>query len=431
MASTEESPARRSFGFALAILAAFSCLLVGTDIPDHPTLSPFDEWVYLDYVDKVGRFDIPQTGELVDTAALEVSSCRGVFEWGTAGSQCGGPYQPAEYPMAGVTSADIHPPTYFIANAAVAAVVRSVGLSDDLLTSNRMIGALWLFIGLVLVVALARELGAPLWSGVGAAGVIASLPIVRDTNSYITPDALNIAVGAVVLLAATRYARGKWPWWALALIGVLAGAVKTQNGLVIGAAAVFLTWSAVWSAVSSPPMKERVLHRMSGAASMIGGFLFAQVGWLVVRSVIAVGPAPDQGVAVPLTADLMANQTMSFVFRLGLGELSPIPTFAFASTALIVAGYIGAILYRRVTDDVWGMAAAVTLLVFIGSPILLLAEFIGLGQVVPSPVRYGASLLAGIGAVTATAFTTPVRRAGLAMVGTGLVTLVVIDALLN
>ena len=312
-------------------------------------------------------------------------------------------------------------------NAAIAGSVRIVGLSGDILTSNRMVGALWLFLGLGLLVMLAMDLGAPLWSAVGAAGVIAALPIIRDTNSYITPDALNVAIGAAVLLTAVRYARGVWPWWALVAIGALAGAIKTQNGLAVGAAAVFLTWCAV----SSHGAKGRVTRQMWGAAGMVGGFLVTQVGWLVVRSLIAVGDRPDQGVAVPLTFDLMTKESMAFVLRLGLGELTPVPTFAVLSTAVLIAGCIGALFYRRVADEAWGMAAAVTLLVFIGSPILLVAEYVGLGEVVPSPTRYGASLLAGIGAVTATAFPTRVRSAGFAAVGTGMVALVVVDALVN
>ena len=418
---------RRSFVLATVVLAAFSCLLVAMDILDNPTLSPFDEWVYLDYVDKIGRFDLPQQGELVDEAALEVSSCRGVHIWGPAGSPCGGPYEPVNYPMAGVTSADVHPPTYFAANAAVAAVIRSVGLSGDLLTSNRMVGALWLFCGLMLTVALAREMGAPLWSGVGAAGVIATLPVVHRTNSFITPDALNLAVGGVVLLTAVRYSRGLQPWWALALAGLFAGAVKTQNGMVIGVAAVFM----VWSAASWPLVRRRVSHRVVGIGAMIGGFLAAQVSWLVIRAALAVGPAPDQGVTTPLTATLLMSETGAFLFRLGLGDFRSTPASAFFGTAVLVAGCVGATLYRRINDEVWGLAAALTVLLFIGSPILLLVEHFGLGGVIPSPTRYGASLLAGVGAVAATAFTTRARSAALAGVGSALVAVTVLDALIN
>jgi|GEM_PF-5581853 len=44
---------------------------------------------------------------------------------------------------------------------------------------------------------------------------------------------------------------------------------------------------------------------------------------------------------------------------------------------------------------------------------------------------YGASLLAGIGGAAATAFSTRVGSAGLAVVGTGIGALVAVDALVN
>jgi hypothetical protein len=75
------------------------------------------------------------------------------------------------------------------------------------------------------------------------------------------------------------------------------------------------------------------------------------------------------------------------------------------------------------------VAACVTLLVFIGSPILLVSEQFAVGDVVPSPTRYGGALLAGIVAVTATAFWTRTRSAVLAGAGTMLVVVVVVDNL--
>ncbi len=133
---------RRTRLLAYGVLAAAAFVLVATYIPDQPTLSPYDEWVYVDYVDKMTRLDIPQQGELIDTYALEIASCRGVFVWGTIGSPCGGPYESLAYPLQGVTSADIHPPTYFGATAGLAEAMRGVGLFDDLLTSARAVGAL-------------------------------------------------------------------------------------------------------------------------------------------------------------------------------------------------------------------------------------------------------------------------------------------------
>ena len=86
-------------------------------------------------------------------------------------------------------------------------------------------------------------------------------------------------------------------------------------------------------------------------------------------------------------------------------------------------------LYRPWTDERWGLAASLTLLVFIGSPLLLFAEQVAVGEVIPSPTRYGASLLAGIFAVLATAFRSRLRSAALAAIGTSMVGIVLVDNL--
>ncbi len=423
---------RREWLFAILVLCAISVAIVGTYIPDQEPLSPFDEWVYLDYVDKLTRLGIPQTGELINEASLAVSSCRGVFVWGPTGSACGGPYVPAEYPMAGITSADVHPPTYFAANALVAAVLRTFGLSDDLLTSNRAIGALWLATGLVLVTVLGRLLGAPLVASTGAAAVLASLPLIRYNNSYITPDAMNVIVGATALISALLVSRGRWPWWATIAAGAFAGAVKTQNGLAVGAAACFLVWTVLRDRHSGTTDAGRRL--VWAAFGSVVAFAGVQLAWIQTRKTLSVGPIAEQGVEIPLTVKLLVHETASFVLRLGLGATEDdqaVPTYAYFALALMIAGCAGAVLYRPWMDERWGLAASVTFLVVIGSPVLLFAELAAVGEVIPSPTRYGASLLAGIFAVLSTAFSSRLRSAALAATGGLMVVVVIVDNLLR
>ena len=422
----------REWLFAIVAICAISVAVVGTYVPDQEPLSPFDEWVYLDYVDKLTRLGIPQTGELIDEASLVVSSCRGVFVWGPTGSPCGGPYVPTEYPMAGITSADVHPPTYFAANALVAAGLRTVGLSDDLLTSNRIVGALWLAIGLVLVALLGRLLGAPLLASTGAAAVLASLPLIRYNNSYITPDAMNLIVGATALITALLVGRRRWPWWAMVVAGAFAGAVKTQNGLAVGAAACLLGWTVLRDRRSGNIDAPRPL--ISAAIGGVIAFVAVQLAWIETRKILSVGPIAAQGVEIPFTIDLLTRETASFVLRLGLGATEDgqaVPTYAYFALALMLAGCAGAVLYRPWVDERWGLAASVSLLVVIGSPLLVFAELAAVGEVIPSPTRYGASLLPGIFAVLATAFWSRLRSAALAATGGVMVVVVVVDNLLR
>ncbi len=254
--------------------------------------------------------------------------------------------------------------------------------------------------------------------------LIASLPLVRLTNSYITPDALNLAVGGAVLLAALRTSRGSWPWWSMVLVGFFAGAVKTQNVLVVTAATVFLVWAA-WC------HRTRAAGRRStlGVGAVSIGFLVPQIGWLAVRRMASLSESPDTAAEGALTGELMLREMTAFVFRLGLGDLQPVPVYAYLITAVIIAGCLGAVLYRPVKDERWGMGTSAMLLVFVGSPILLLTQYIAFGEVAAAPNRYGGSLLAGIGAMTATAFQS--RRRGWLLCGIGIAALatVVVDNL--
>jgi hypothetical protein len=418
---------RRDLAAAAAVLLCFSLVLIGTYIPNQEQLSLFDEWVYLDYVDQMTDLGVAQRGEPVIGEALKVLSCRGVQYYGTVGSPCEGPYDTALYPQGGLTAADVHPPTYFALTAAGAALIRGTGISDDLLTSSRMTGAVFLFIGLLAIAWLALELGARLAGAVGVAGLVASLPLTRYTNSYLTPDNLNLAVGAAVFIAAVRFSRGQWSWWPLVLVSAVAASIKAQNGLAVGAAVLFICWSAWTSRAAGHPNVRR--HLVAAAASL-SAFIGVQLLWQVVRSVAAVGEAPDQGVLGPLTSSLLVQETAAFLFDLGLRVTEDAdPTIAYFSTAVLVAGCIGAIFYRSAEAESWGVAAATVCILIVGSPTLVLMLQVVMGAVIPSPPRYGGALLGPMAAVTAAAFTSRTRSIALAAFGTGAVAIMVLDNL--
>jgi hypothetical protein len=166
---------------------------------------------------------------------------------------------------------------------------------------------------------------------------------------------------------------------------------------------------------------------------VLTGFLLAQAAWQVARTLLAVGPSPDQGISPQhLTVDLLVRETTAFIFRLAQSVTADSdPTMAYFSAAVIAAGFFGALVYRRHTDQVWGVAAATTTMLILGSPILLVIVQVVVGEVVPSPVRYGGSLLPAMAAVTATAFGSRRRGIGLAGFGTLAVATVVVANLLR
>jgi hypothetical protein len=63
----------------------------------------------------------------------------------------------------------------------------------------------------------------------------------------------------------------------------------------------------------------------------------------------------------------------------------------------------------------------------IGSPLLVLLLQVVLGDVIPSPSRYGGSLLPGMAAATAAAFSSRMRAGVLAGFGAAAVAIMVLD----
>jgi hypothetical protein len=416
---------RRATGI-LVVLLGVSVLLVFSYVRIQNPLSPFDEWVYSDYLDKVTRWGIPQTGEQIDQYAFELSSCRGIHVWGPMGSSCGGPYRPEEYPFAGVTSADIHPPTYFVVTAAAARAIMATGVTDDLLTAGRLVGAIWLAAGLLVFVLLAREVGAPTEAAIGMALVLAALPVTRYSNTYLTPDAANTVAGAGVVLLTLVWQKGRVAGMWLIVAGVAATAIKAQNLLAVFAAAGYL----LLSSVITEHRDERGLRR---SISMAGGLVAAAAlpiaSWLALQAATAYGPPPEMPGQVPFSIGLIIQSSQAFIQNLILPILpdvdpTPMPLLGPYLSWLILGSGLGSIFYLSVRDRRAQLAMSTAVLMLIGGPMILISTYLVADVSTPTPPRYGASLLPALAAVGAAAFTGPRRRWILFTIGTVLVLLV-------
>jgi hypothetical protein len=378
--------------------------LVAVRVPDQVALSPFDEWVYSDYLDKVTRGDLPNQGERIDAYALELSSCRGVFIWGPQGTPCGEAPVAQDYPQAGITSADIHPPLYFVVTSQLARAILAVGPTEDLLTAGRLAGSMWLAGGLILIFLLAREWGSTIPAAGAMTLAVAVAPLTRYANSYVTPDAANLAVGAGVMLAASLWLRARISLTVLLVVGSIAGALKAQNLLVVGVAAMaILTVGHLGRGPVEPVPTMR--RSWLAATALVGGALAAQGVWLAYRAATAVGQPPDQGYeSTSLPLGLILQDTAAFVAKLGLGATEdgqPIPVYGHWLSWLLIGGLVGSVLILGLHD--WlGLVAASTLIgLTLGGPILMVAIWALSGDAVPSPARYGMVLLPAAAAITA------------------------------
>ena len=124
---------------------------VSANVVQQKQISPFDEYVYLDYLSKVPTQGFVRSGEETGDLARQEISCRGVQTYGLYGTSCDiGAASPDEtFPYSGQTGADIYTPAYFAVTWVLAQPLVWTGVS--LLDAGRLVGAVWLFLGISLI----------------------------------------------------------------------------------------------------------------------------------------------------------------------------------------------------------------------------------------------------------------------------------------
>ena len=387
---------RRGLAWALTtvVLALVAIIVVVPAATERGGLSPVDELWYADALDKADRGELSNTGDKVDAYARHVMTCRGVIGLHAPSSACGALMPDASMPINGFTSADIHAPTYFFLTVAVAKVVQTVGVTDDLLIAGRLAGVLWLTLGMLAVVALGRAWGAGWVVPVLTATAIGASPLLVSVSGYLSPDALALLVGSGVLLAVTRWHRGQLPAAVLLLVAVLPAFVKVPFVLAPLFGAVLLFVAAVAGHVA---WRRAVV----GAGVLVVGAGAGAVLWQLVRGFLAVAtptshPEPEPPVTVGTFADYLGFYLESIPVISGAPiPVSPILEVAVQPLAwLLLAAAVGGMLLRPHHDPVvpvcWAGVAGMVLGSIVLSLIVLVAS--GGGFLIGTP-RYGLALL--------------------------------------
>lgn len=230
------------------LFALISVTLTYRFMARHLPLSVVDEFQYIDAVNKAQRWDVVLTGDKTDQYARVLAACRGVGygQPSTLVHQgvCA-PYVPdSDTFIYGYTSADIHSPVYFFLTGWMSWPLQHF-FHMELITAARLTGAMWLWLGMVALAWMLRRLGAR-WGVVVALPIaVASMPGFRLTNAYVTPDALNLLAGTLIIASMVLYVRGEWGVWPFIGISIVFSFVKFQNVFCVVAALVFLAWYTI------------------------------------------------------------------------------------------------------------------------------------------------------------------------------------------
>ncbi len=387
--------ARRGLTWALtvALLALVAIIAVVPPATSPAGISPIDEYVYTDAVDKADRGELTNTGDMTDEYSRQVMVCRGVTGLTPASRACGADQPDASLPLGGFTSADVHPPTYFFLTAWVAKVVRAVGLTDDLLISARLVGVLWLTLGLLAVVALGRAWGAGWLLPVLTAVAIGTSPLLVSVSAFISPDALGLLVGALSLLAITYWMRERLPTAVLVLAAVLPAFVKVPFVLAPLFGAVLLLVAGV---IQQIPWRRA----LTGAVVLVAGAGAGSILWQELRGLLAVAvpiPHPD---GPPASLKIFFQSFGYYMQSIPTTTGAPFPVPALLAVGilplawLLISAALGGMMFRRRNDPLLPVCWAGIAGMALGSMVLSLMVLVASGGAwLGGTPRYGLALL--------------------------------------
>lgn len=410
------STARRLITPFLLIVASIA--FVAANVPAHNQVSPYDEYVYIDYLAKFPQQGVVATGEETGEFARNYIACHGVAGYGLFNPESCDTSNHTDdeaYPFNGKTSADLYTPLYF--GITWVAAQPFLWFSDmDLVEAGRMAGWIWLASGSVLLFyALRRLQVSHLAAGASSLLLIASVPAWWSAT-FISTDGSAFTAGAALLFLGVRYAQTARGGWLLTLVSALAVALKLQNYMAVVAVAIFLLLQRLGkareehnSAFDSPQQTISGGRLVTTVGGMLLVPIIVQGLWVLIRNAISVSEFPDQLVAVPFTFESVIIESLKFFGQIGLASTVPEAstvawTLAMIATWLMVAGILGTIAVEQRFGIRYSLALATLVTMLLAGPALALVNLVFQGFYFPLPTRYGLSLLPFALALAATLF---------------------------
>ena len=323
-----------------AIAAALSLAFIRTG-----TWSEFDEYTHFDYVVKVGEgLSLPPVNDLLGQTAIQTAVCGAAPGFGVFAQACGAAIiDPTRMPYAGASTATGYLPTYYLATGLGARVIEALPGDASWIDSARLMGALYLVIGALLVVAIARRLGAGTLVAVSAGVAMAAMPMVLQQFSTVNNDSLAIVLSLAAVYAYLRLGESSWARRSTVAFGLAFLALTVKETAIVSVAAV-----AALSLGDGLALEENRRWAVLARTGLAAGFVVAAAGILRYLAYPAVvGQVAENGLQekaiiamqgtppVNLVAGNALNASLS-VFAVQQGTLSGV-WFGVAAQALALA----------------------------------------------------------------------------------------------
>ncbi|WP_062388880.1 glycosyltransferase family 39 protein [Demequina iriomotensis] len=254
----------------LAVLVLYMVVATAIVVPvvlgPGTAMSRIDEPTHADYAWQASHFQIPYAGAIIAPEIRETWACVGQERY--ALPACGADADAWEFPYEGQQYNFSHPPLYYVAVGLPARAIAAVLPSVDFLTAARLLGVLWLGLGMqMMFVALRR------WRVDPAAAIIAPLllpafPRVLHAVTTVNPDAASVVIGAAaVWLAARIFVDDDADWRLAAVLAGIAGMTKTIAAIPFIALGALLAFRMVrdWARSRPRARDAAIVGGMAGA----------------------------------------------------------------------------------------------------------------------------------------------------------------------
>lgn len=242
------------------------------------TFSPFDEATHIDYVLSIADLDAPEIGAPYDQETLRSWACRGAFRDTIVLPPCdSAEFDHSQFPGAGVQR-NSTPPVYYVVTALVSQPIAAV-TGAGVVAMARLTGVLFLSIGLISCVEIARRLGASRRASWLVAAIVPwGLPTVLHATATVNSDAAVFAMGGVTIVAVLAALNREIPFWPLIAIGVIAGMTKQTALFPVGAGAVLMLCATLWPDQPLPDGDRR--RQIVAALTMPAAAALSFLAWV-------------------------------------------------------------------------------------------------------------------------------------------------------
>lgn len=401
-----------------AVLVTLSVIVVALHVRAYTEVGPVDELQHLDYLFRIP--DVVASGDKFGHDAMRVEACRGL-DAAFQPPACSTPLlRPEQFQEAGFNTAYIHPPTYYFVTRAAATAIDALPGIGSLFTAARLAGAAWLGAGLVATFAAATRLRARRRMVLAVVTVVAASPAVLMPAATVNPDAASLVVGGACLWCVLAWEDKHQGVWLLVAAGVVAEVIKLQNLVVLLGLGTYMLLRAIerehgaWRVDRTKVVGLVVMGISAGAAAGI---------WTVVMSALAHVP-PDE---IPMSQRFLVDDFPAHGLLVTLGDLiTPlaepyvVPPLRSDWTDLVVTTGVWMLLFGTLAAAllplgldvrVVTLARAWLIVGLLAGPFLVVLNYVGQGQYIDLPLRYGLTLVPGFAVVTAAALTSGAARA--------------------